>query len=321
MESRISIAYLRARPAPLPSPINAYVSAHNLNSFAAILYCEQKEKKWVAENMVRLERSLLKGNRWETRAPNIKAAGLLLTTQNQSWFQEQRVIFPLDTCNLLSNHLSRPGHLLCVVTFVPSWPFHTLSKSPGSIGSPLIWENFKAVTIICVSCLYQMSISNKAIFLGVAMFWLLTSSPGSSTFTTVTFISACTICLSSNCAMSSIVSFLDKHIAVGHLVREKGSWPAKKRGGGKNNITMQCKEDRAQELGESEREGEKNVSKRCMHAWMYVWHDEFVNCDIFHDHINFAALSKTKTDNIYPVFPFRYPAMRSKGKHARKSQS
>ena len=121
--------------------------------------------------MVRIGRSQLKGNWWEPRAPNIKAAGLLLTTQNQSWFQEQRVIFPLDTCNLLSNHLSPPPALL--VTFVPggATPFHTLSKSPGSIASPLIWEIFKAVTISCVSGLYQMSISNQAILSQFGMFW------------------------------------------------------------------------------------------------------------------------------------------------------
>ena len=267
MESRISIAYLRARPAPLPSPINAYVSAHNLNSFAAILYCEQKEKKWVAENMVRLERSLLKGNRWETRAPNIKAAGLLLTTQNQSWFQEQRVIFPLDTCNLLSNHLSRPGHLLCVVTFVPSWLAHLHSILCQRVLSFDLRKFQGRDNQLCVLPLPNVDIKQGYFFwsCNVLRYWLLTSSHGPSTFTTVTFVpSACIICLSLNCATSSVVSFLDKHIEVGHLLKEKASWPAGKRGEG------QKQHYNAMQGGQGTRAGWKGLYA-CINVFLAWW--------------------------------------------------
>ena len=189
--------------------------------------------------MVWLERSLFNGNWWEPRAPNIKAAGLLLTTQNQSWFQEQRVIFPLDTCNLLSNHLSRPPALL--VTFVPSWrysiPYSVKESRQHCLSFDLRYFQGRD------NQLYVLPLPNVDIKPGylsqVGMFWCSAFTDcwcrhlACFTFTAVTFFpSACIICLSSNCVMSTIVSFLDKHIEVGHLVKEKASWPAGERGEG-----------------------------------------------------------------------------------------
>ena len=222
--------------------------------------------------MVWLERSLFNGNWWEPRAPNIKAAGLLLTTQNQSWFQEQRVIFPLDTCNLLSNHLSRPPALL--VTFVPSWrysiPYSVKESRQHCLSFDLRYFQGRD------NQLYVLPLPNVDIKPGYlfwswnvlifCFFWLLMSSPGLFYFHCCHFLPFCLhhlpvikLCHVNNCLVPG-----QTHRG-GSLGERKGlvtCW--RKRRGAKT--TLQCNARRlgAQEQGERERE------KRKCHPVMYA---------------------------------------------------